>query len=147
MHKECNIEHLYTKHPEQLKAALVMLYQRDPEMVEKAIHRASLGNHLDAEMLEEALEGTVRYDGRKAPFWTPEEFRDLLANNKISLLYEKYNEYDLSYLAQYYYADFKSLGSDPITFVKLAEDTLHDVDNPKACEAAFWLAFRKINGD
>lgn len=147
MHKECNIEHLYTRHPEHLKNALVMLYQRDPEMVEKAIRRASLGNHMDEEMLEEALEHTVRYDGKRAPFWTQEEFRDLLAKNNMSLLYEKYNEYDLSYLAQYYYADFKSLGTDPMVFVHLAEDKLHDVDDPKACEAAFWIAFRKINGD
>ena len=43
------------------------------------------------------------------------------------------------------YADFKSLGQDPLTFIHLAEDKFHDIDDDKACEAAYWEAYHRIN--
>ena len=40
---------------------------------------------------------------------------------------------------------FKSLGQDPVIFIHLAEDKLHDIDDDKACEAAYWEAYHRIN--
>lgn len=141
------IEQLFIKHPDKVKEALEIIYDKEPELVKCALRRAKLGHHLDEEMMEEALASIVRYDGKKAPFWTQEEFREILAQNKISLIYEKYNEYDLSYIAQYYLADLKSLGQEPMTFINIARDLLVDVDNSKACERAYWMAYRRINGE
>lgn len=141
-----SIEKIYISKPEQIKDALKIIQCQYPEVVKTALHRASLGHHLDEEMMNEALKDTIRFDGTHAPFWTPEEFNELLAKNNTSLLYEKYNEYDLSYLAQFFYADLKSLGNDPMTFVHIAEDMLHDIDNPKTSEVAYWLACYKIGG-
>lgn len=142
---EHEIEKLYVTHPDKLKEVLLILSDKHPEQVKKAIHRASLGHHLDDDMMHEALSTITRYDGVKAPFWTHAEFKETLLKNNISLIYEKYNEYDLDFLAQYYYADFKSLGQDPITFIHLAEDKFHDIDDDKACEAAYWEAYHRIN--
>lgn len=142
-----DIDHIFAKHPEKIKEALELIADKDEELVNKALHRASLGHHLDEEMMNEALASITRYDGCKAPFWTPDEFREMLAFNKISLVYERYNEFDLSYIAQYYLADLKSLGKEPITFINIARDILTDVDNPKACEKAYWMAYRRINGE
>ncbi len=141
------IEKLYMKHPEKVKEALELLYDKHPEAVDKALHRVELGHHLDKEMLTEALKGIVRYDCVQAPFWTHEEFKELLAKNKISLEYEKFNDYDMDFIAQYYLADLKSLGQDPMTFINIAKDILTDIDNPKACEKAYWMAHKRISGD
>lgn len=62
----------------------------------------------------------------------------------ISLAGQPYNEFDLNYLTQYYMADFKSLGQDPVTFICMAVDRLHDVDDPKAAEKAYRSATHRI---
>lgn len=62
----------------------------------------------------------------------------------ISLVGQAYNEYDVNYLTQYYMADFKSLGQDPVTFICMAIDRLHDIDDPKACEVAYREAMHRI---
>lgn len=142
---EQEIDRLVVYQPDKLKEILLALHDRDPKHTEKAIHYATMGYHLDEECMNEALATIVRYDGMRAPFWSMQEFKDLLAKNGISVLSEKYNEYDLNFLTQYYYADFKSLGKDPIVFIHIAEDKLHDIDNPKACETAYWKAHHRLN--
>lgn len=142
---EQEIDKLVVYQPDKLKEILLALHDRDPKHTEKVIHYVTMGYHLDEECMNEALATIVRYDGMRAPFWSMQEFKDLLVKNGISVLNEKYNEYDLNFLAQYYYADFKSLGKDPLVFIHIAEDKLHDIDNPKACETAYWKARHRLN--
>lgn len=139
------IDKLVIYQPDKIKEILLSLYDHDPKYTEKAIHYATVGYHLDEECMNEALATIVRYDGMRAPFWSMQEFRDLLSKNGISVLNEKYNEYDLNFLTQYYYADFKSLGKDPLVFIHIAEDKLHDIDDPKACETAYRKAHHRLN--
>lgn len=142
---EQEIDRLVVYQPDKLKEIILALHDQDPKHTEKAIHYATMGYHLDEECMNEALATIVRYDGMRAPFWSMQEFKDLLAKNGISVLNEKYNEHDLNFLTQYYYADFKSLGKDPIIFIHIAEDKLHDIDNPKACETAYWKAHHRLS--
>ena len=142
---EQEIGKLLIYQPEKVKEIIMDLHKRDPKYTERAIKYATMGHHLDEEMMCEALATIVRFDGKRAPFWTMVEFKDLLEKNHISLHGEKYNEYDLNYLTQYYYADFKSLGNDPVVFIHMAEDRLHDIDDPKACEKAYWSAHHRLS--
>lgn len=142
---EQEIDKLVIYQPEKIKEILMAMHDKDPKHTEKIIHCAITGYHLDEEMMQDALATIVRYDGMRAPFWSMQEFTELLRKNGISTCSEKYNEYDLNFLTQYYFADFKSLGKDPIVFVRIAEDKLHDIDNPKACETAYWKAYHRIN--
>jgi hypothetical protein len=48
------------------------------------------------------------------------------------------------FLTQYYLADFKSLGQDPVKFICMAVDRLHDVDDPHASEHAYYCAMRRL---
>ena len=82
---EHEIEKLYVTHPDKLKEVLLILSDKHPEQVKKAIHRASLGHHLDEDMMHEALLTITKYDGVKAPFWTHAEFKEILLKNNISL--------------------------------------------------------------
>ena len=141
---EQEIGKLLIYHPDKIKEILLELHKRDTKFTERAVRHAVMGYHLDEEMMLEALGTIIKYDGKRAPFWSMTEFKDILEKNNISLHNEKYNEYDLNYLTQYYYADFKSLGSDPVVFIHLAEDRLHDIDDPKACEKAYWSAHHRI---
>lgn len=141
---EQEIDKLILYQPDKIKEVLLTLHEQNAKETQKAIHRATLGHHLDEEMMNEALSTIVRYDGVRAPFWTFLEFKEYCEKNGISVATEKYNEYDLNFLTQYYLADFKSLGKDPLTFIKIAEDKLHDIDNPKACEAAYWKAKHRL---
>lgn len=142
---EQEIDKLVVYHPDKIKDILFAMHEKDPKHTEKMIHCALTGYHLDEEIMCEALATIVRYDGMRAPFWSMTEFKDILQKNDISVISEKFNEYDLNFLTQYYFADFKSLGKDPLTFVRIAEDTLKDVDNPKACEAAYWMAHHRLH--
>lgn len=141
---EQEIDKLIVYQPDKIKEILLSLYEHDPKETERAIRHAALGHHLDEEMMNEALATIVRYDGMRAPFWSMIEFKDLCAKHNISTVSEKYNEYDLNFLTQYYYADLKSLGKEPIVFIHIAEDKLHDIDNPKACEIAYWKAKHRL---
>ena len=55
-----------------------------------------------------------------------------------------YNIYDLNFMAQYYLADFKSQGKEPVTFINMALDKFNDIDDPKAHESAYWTAKMRI---
>lgn len=138
------IEKLIMYQPDKIKEALSILHEQYPKETERAIKSATLGCHLDEEMMNEALATIVRYDGMRAPFWSMTEFKDIYAKHGISTISEKYNDYDLNFLTQYYLADFKSLGREPITFIHLAEDKLHDIDDPKASETAYIIAKHRI---
>lgn len=140
---EKEIEKLVTS-PNKAKEVILTLYEHCPDEAKKAIHYAALEHHLDEDMMNEALATIIRYDNARAPFWTFAEFSALCAANGISVSGEKYNLYDLNFLTQYYFADFKSLGTKPEPFIKLAVDKLHDVDDPKACETAYWEAKNRI---
>ena len=141
---EQEIDKLIIYQPDKIKDVLLSLYEHDNKETERAIRHASLGYHLDEEMMNDALATIVRYDGVRAPFWSMIEFKNLCAKHNISIMNEKYNEYDLNFLTQYYYADLKSLGKEPLVFIHIAEDKLHDIDNPKACETAYWKAKHRL---
>lgn len=131
--------------PMKAKEVLEELHEHYPKEVGRAVFFAVNGKHLNEELMEEALETITRYDGVKAPFWTMDDFRDILKKTSISLVGQAYNEYDLNYLAQYYFADFKSLGQDPVKFICMAVDRLHDIDDPKAPEKAYHSAMHRIS--
>lgn len=133
-----------SKFPDKVKEILCWVHDMYPKEIEKAIHYASLNNHLDEEMMCEALTTITRYDSVKAPFWTMEDFRTICRKLNISCIGEKYNEYDLNFLTHYYFADFKSLGDKPELFIGLAIDKLNDVDDPKACEFAYREAKKRL---
>lgn len=141
---EQKIDKLIVYQPDKIKEILLTLHEQDHLTVEKALHRADLGCHLDEEMMNDALATIVRYDGMRAPFWTMTEFKDLCIKYGISTLSEKYNDYDLNYLTQAYLADFKSLGKEPITFMNMSIDKLHDIDDPKASEFAYHNAKHRL---
>lgn len=132
------------KYPDKVKETINWLYDKYPKEVSRAVHYAGLNNHLDEEMMCEALATITRYDSVKAPFWTMEDFRTICRKMNISCVSEKYNEFDLNFLTHYYFADFKSLGDKPETFIPMAVDKLHDVDDPKACEFAYREAKKRI---
>lgn len=141
---EQEIDKLLMYQPDKLKEVILSLHEYDSKNTEKAIRHASLGHHLDEDMMNEALATIVRYDGMRAPFWSMTEFKEICNKYGISTMGEKYNDYDLNFLTQYYLADFKSLGKEPLPFIKIAEDKLHDIDNPKASECAYWKAKHRI---
>lgn len=130
--------------PDKVKEVLDSLMESHPKETKKAVHYACLGHHLDEEMMEEALQTITRYDGVKAPFWTMEEFKMVCANNGISCMNTKYNEFDLNFMTQYYLADFKSQGKEPITFINMAMDKFNDIDDIKSSETAYWTAKMRI---
>lgn len=130
--------------PMKMKELLEDWYDHHPQQASRAVHFAVHGKHLNEDMMNEALCLITRYDGVKAPFWTMDEFNDLIAKTNISLAGQAYSGYDVNYLAQAYLADFKSLGQEPVRFVCMAIDRLHDVDDPKASEAAFYDAEHRI---
>jgi hypothetical protein len=140
---EMNLQKLMAQ-PMKVKEVLTELHDCYPKEVSRAMHFAVNGKHLDEELMEEALATITRYDGAKAPFWSMEDFRDILKKTNISLVGQAYNEYDLNYLTQYYLADFKSLGQDPVKFICMAVDRLHDVDDPHASEKAYHSAVGRI---
>lgn len=137
------VENIINK-PDKVKEVIESLMELYPKETAKAIHYACLGNHLDEDMMNEALSTITRYDSVKAPFWTIEEFREECVKNNISCVGKNYNEYDLNFLTQFYLADFKSLGQKPITFINMAIDKFNDIDDVKASEAAYWAAKMKI---
>lgn len=131
--------------PMKVKELLLDLHECYPKEVSRAVFFAVNGKHLDESLMDEALATITRYDGVKAPFWTMNDFRDVLKKTNISLAGQAYNEYDLNYLTQYYLADFKSLGQDPVKFICMAVDRLHDVDDPHAAEKAYHSAMHRIS--
>lgn len=130
--------------PMKMKEVLEEWYEHDPKKAARCLHFAVNGKHLDEDLMNDALHTITRYDGVHAPFWTMEDFRELLKKTNISLAGQPYNDYDLNYLTQYYMADFKSLGQDPVTFICMAVDRLHDVDDPKASEKAYRSAMHRL---
>lgn len=130
--------------PMKIKEVIEELHEKFPRETRRAVHFAVNGRHLDEEMMEEAFTTITRYDGAKAPFWTMQDFEELLNKNSISIAGQQYNGYDVNFLAQYYAADFKSLGQEPMTFICMAIDRLHDVDDPKAAEKAYRTAAHRI---
>lgn len=130
--------------PMKIKEVIEELHEKFPRETRRAVHFAVNGRHLDEEMMEEAFTTITRYDGAKAPFWTMQDFEELLNKNGISIAGQQYNGYDVNFLAQYYAADFKSLGQDPMTFICMAIDRLHDVDDPKTAEKAYRTAAHRI---
>lgn len=130
--------------PMRVKEVLEDLYECYPKDIARHVHFAVNGKHLDESMMEEAFHTITRYDGAKAPFWSMCDFRDVLKKTNISITGQQYNECDVNFMAQYYFADFKSLGQDPVTFICMAIDRLHDVDDPKACEVAYRVAAHRI---
>lgn len=140
---EADIQKLITQ-PMRVKELMEELYEMHPKEVSRSVHFAVHGKHLDECTMEEALCTITRYDGAKAPFWSMEDFRETLKKTNISLVGQAYNEYDLNYLTQYYLADFKSLGQDPVKFICMAIDRLHDVDDPHAAEKAYHSAMHRL---
>lgn len=140
---EKNVDQLILHH-DKVKEFIEDMYECYPKDTERNVRFALHGRHLDEELMNEALETIIKYDGSRAPFWSMTEFISLLTPAGVNLMVEKFNEYDLNFLTQYYYADFKSLGSDPMVFIKLAYDRLHDIDDPHACEAAYREAIKRI---
>lgn len=140
---EENIQKLIAQ-PMKAKELLEDMYDMYPKEMKQMLHFAVNGKHLDEETMDEALRLITRYDGAKAPFWSMDCFRETLKKTNISLVGQAYNEYDVNYLTQYYMADFKSLGQDPVTFICMAIDRLHDIDDPKACEVAYREAMHRI---
>lgn len=130
--------------PMKVKEVIEELHEKFPKETGRAVHFAVNGKHLDEEMMKEAFQTITRYDGAKAPFWSVHDLEELMNTAGISLAGQQYNIYDVNFLAQYYAADFKSLGQDPMTFVYMAIDRLHDVDDPKACEKAYRTASHRI---
>lgn len=130
--------------PMKIKEVIEELHEKFPRETGRAVHFAVNGKHLDEEMMEEAFTTITRYDGARAPFWTMHDFEELLSKSNISITGQQYNKYDVNFLAQYYAADFKSLGQDPMTFICMAIDRLHDVDDPKAAEKAYRTAAHRI---
>jgi len=130
--------------PAKMREILEDLYECYPKEIKRAVHYAAHGRHLDEEMLGEALATITRYDGAHAPFWTQAELEELLKKNGITLTGQQYSAYDVNFLSQYYAADFKSLGQEPLVFVKMAIDRLHDVDDANATEAAYRKASHRI---
>lgn len=143
MEFEENLNRLINQ-PMKLKEVLEELHESTPKPVARAVYFAANGRHLDEEMMNEALATITRYDGVKAPFWTMQEFCEVLSKTNLAISGQAYNKYDLNYLTQMYLADFKSLGQDPVTFVCMAVDRLHDVDDPQASEYAYHDASRRI---
>lgn len=131
--------------PMKMKELLEDWHDECPKSAERAVHFAVHGKHLDEELMDEALRTITRYDGVQAPFWTMCDFREQLKKTNISIAGQPYNEYDLNYLTQYYMADFKSLGQSPTTFICMAVDRLHDVDDPKASEKAYRSAMHRLS--
>lgn len=140
---EANVQKLLSQ-PMKMKEILEDWHDQCPKEAERAVHFAVNGKHLDEELMNEALHTIVRYDGAHAPFWTMEAFREQLKKTNISIVGQPYNEYDLNYLTQYYLADFKSLGQEPVTFICMAVDRLHDVDDPKAAEKSYRSAMHRL---
>lgn len=140
---EADVQKLISQ-PMRVKEVLEDLHECYPKDIARAVHFAVNGKHLDESMMEEALHTITRYDGVKAPFWTMCDFREVLKKTNISIAGQQYNECDVNFMAQYYFADFKSLGQDPVTFICMAIDRLHDVDDPKACEVAYRTASHRI---
>lgn len=130
--------------PMKAKEVLEELHEHHPKEVSRAVFFAVNGKHLNEELMNEALATITRYDGAKAPFWSIDDFKEVLKKTNISIVGQAYNEYDLNYLAQYYLADFKSLGQDPVKFLCMAVDRLHDVDDPKASEFAYRSAMHRL---
>ena len=133
--------------PSKVREMLEDWYDNCPKEAARMVHFAVNGKHLNKEMMEEALATITRYDGVKAPFWTIEDFEELLKKTNISLHGQVYNKYDVNFVTQYYMADFKSLGQDPVRFVCMAIDRLHDIDDPKAAEFAYHEALKRIEKD
>lgn len=140
---EMNLQKIMAQ-PMKVKEVLTELHECYPKEVARALHFAVNGKHLDEELMDEALATITRYDGVRAPFWTMDDFRDVLKKTNISLAGQPYNEYDVNYLTQYYLADFKSLGQDPVKFICMAVDRLHDVDDTHASEKAYHSAVSRI---
>lgn len=140
---EEDIQKLLTQ-PMKTKELLYELHDMYPKKVARLVHFCVNGKHLDEELMDEALSTITRYDGAKAPFMSMEDFRDILKKTNISLVGQPYNEYDLNFLTQYYLADFKSLGQDPVKFICMAVDRLHDVDDPHASEYAYHCAMHRL---
>lgn len=130
--------------PMKMKEILDELHECYPKEVARYVHFAANGKHLNEELMDEAFCTITRYDGAKAPFWSMCDFRENLKKTNISIAGQQYNEYDVNFLAQYYAADFKSLGQNPVTFICMAIDRLHDVDDAKASEKAFRTAMHRI---
>ena len=130
--------------PMKVKELLEDMHESHPKEVSRAVYFAVHGKHLDECLMEEALNTITRYDGVKAPFWSMDEFREILKKTNVSLVGQAYNEYDLNYLTQYYLADFKSLGQEPVKFICMALDRLHDVDDPHAAEKAYYSAMHRL---
>lgn len=136
--------HKLISQPMKLQEVVEELHEMHPKQTERAVHFAVHGKHLDEELMNEALATITRYDGVHAPFWTTEEFCELLKKTNMSITGQPYNKYDLNYLTQYYLADFKSLGQDPTTFMCMAFDRLHDIDDPHAAEYAYHSAMHRL---
>ena len=130
--------------PSKVREMMEDWYESCPKDAARMVHFAVNGKHLNEDMMEEALHTITRYDGIKAPFWTIEDFDELLKKTNIVLQGQAYNRYDVNVLTQYYMADFKSLGQDPVRFLCMAIDRLHDIDDPKASEVAYREAFKRI---
>lgn len=130
--------------PMKIKEMLEEWHDRCPAEAKRAVHFAVNGKHLDCDLMEEALHTITRYDGVKAPFWTMDDFREILKKTNVVIAGQQYNEYDVNFLTQYYLADFKSLGQDPVRFICMAIDRLHDVDDPKAAECAYRTAMHRV---
>ena len=154
MHKEMNkafeedVSKLISFYPERIKETLCEMHKMYPEKMEKKIRQLLAGPHLTEEMMEEALATLIRYDGQKAPFWAigkTNEFLNGNLNSEMTHMGEKFNLYDINFLAQYYAADFKSLGIEPPVFIKMAIDRLKDIDDPKADEYAYCIAKKRIH--
>lgn len=142
---EEKVAKLIAYHPDRVKDIFADYHDQDPMCAEKTINRALMGHHLDEDLMKEALMTIVRYDGMRPPFWSYEETVAYVDMHHPTANGEKFNDYDIHFLAQYYAADFKSLGTDHGVFIGMALDRLRDVDDPKAAHHAYHVAKKRLH--
>jgi|GEM_PF-6093493 len=129
MNFEQKVEQLIRHYPDKLKHALKGKHSEDPMELEMFVDNALYGEHIRTlELMNKGLSTITAYTGKKAPFWSHEQFLEVCRTHNIPYENKPYTEYDLDFLAQYYGADFKAFKLDPATCILAAIDILTDHD-------------------
>lgn len=125
--------------------ALSMLKETNPKVYEDLelnLYKMVYGCHFNKWLLDKALSGMENEDSTKGAHWTLDETTNVA--NKYSIPFDKFNEYDFSYVMNMIYSDYYGSVPDEIrTYAEMSRKFLCDKDAVDGKALKYYLSMKK----
>lgn len=133
-----NIMHTFDK-------VLAMIKEAHPDKykeIKNDLYIAVNGYHFNEDMLKDALSTMINDDGTSAPKWSVQDTTQVAKSSGI--VFTNFNEYDWNYVMNMIYSDYCDvLGSNTMSYVKMANKFINDKDAPDGKALRYALCMKK----